>query len=321
MQGFRSGMDDEAPFARGANGPLEWTNLPAEGHADWYGEGMTNTIREAEVRVDPQLVRADGWDKIQGLRHGFSGRAGGVSEVYSAGGNGELNLGFTAEDDAARVRENRARVLRAVGGEAWRWEEIALVRQIHSAEVRVVSAGERLTDAEGRARYEGDGLITAALGVMLGVQAADCVPVLVADVRRRTAGAFHAGWRGTAAGIVRVGIAAMRREFGSEPQDLMVAIGPSIGQCCYAVGGELADAFAGAFAYGRELFEERGGKVYLDLWEANRRQALEAGVAPERITVVGECTACCRVGGERAYFSHRADAGRTGRGMGLVAWE
>lgn len=285
-----------------------------------YGEGMASGIPEAEVGVEPELARATGWAQIRGLRHGFSRRAGGVSEAYCAGRNGELNLGLTAEDDPARVRENRARLLRAVGGRDWRGGEIALVRQIHSAEVRVVAAGERMADADGKALHEADGLITAARGVMLGVQAADCVPVLVADVRRRTAGAFHAGWRGTAAGIVGKGLAAMRQEFGSDSEDLLVAVGPAIGPCCYAVGGELVETFSRRFGYGQDLFQERQGSVYLDLWEANRRQALEAGVPAAQITVVGECTACFRVGGERAYFSHRANKGRTGRGMGLVGW-
>jgi YfiH family protein len=208
-----------------------------------------------------------------------------------------------------------------VGGPAWTGEEIALVRQIHSADVRVVRPGERMTQEDGRARHEADGLITDAPGVMLGVQAADCVPVLVADPKCKTSGAFHAGWRGTAAGIVSKGIAAMQREFGSRPDDLVVAIGPSIGRCCYAVGNELFQEFTARFACGRELFEERDGRLYLDLWEANRRQAVQAGVDPSRITVVGECTSCARAGGGRKYFSHRAEAGRTGRGMGLVGWE
>ena len=261
-----------------------------------------------EKRV-PELVRVEAWEGLEGLRHGFTRRHGGASEAY---GPGELNLGFTVEDKAERVRANRAAVVEALGGSPGL--SLALVRQIHSGRVRRVKAGEKMLGDDGRALYEGDGLISDAAGMLLGVQAADCVPVLAVDARLRVAGAFHAGWRGTVVRIVEQGIRAMQAEFGSRPEEMMVAIGPSIGACCYAVGGELMGQFAG------DLFEKRAGKMYLDLWEANRRQALAAGVLAERITVMGECTSCSDADGERRYFSHRAEVGRTGRGMGLVGW-
>lgn len=246
------------------------------------------------------VVRVRGWEGFEWLRAGFSTRVGGVSEVYGAG---ELNLGMTAEDEAWRVRENRRLFLEAVAGEReWR---LATVRQVHSAEVQVVGPGWESGDA--------DGMVTRETGVMLGVGAADCVPVLVADMRLRVVGAFHAGWRGTVGRIVEAGVERMVREFGSKGENLVGAVGPAIGACCYEVGDEVRGKFAREFGYGEELF---AGKR-LDLAEANRRQMLEVGVGS--VTVVGECTACSRWGdGRRKYFSHRGEQGRAGRGMGVI---
>jgi YfiH family protein len=145
----------------------------------------------------------------------------------------------------------------------------------------------------------------------LAILVADCVPVLVADVRRRVVGAFHAGWRGTAAGIVEVGIGKMVEELGARSEDMVAAIGPSIGPCCYEVGDEVREAFG---RFGEGLFRGRN----VDLWEANRRQLVGAGLSPERVTVMGECSACARENGKRKYFSHRAECGFTGRMMGAI---
>ena len=197
------------------------------------------------------------------------------------------------------------------------------VRQVHGNLVRVIRAEDgvfegKLETAEGKAVLEGDGLVTDVPGVLLGVGTADCVPVLVVDVEKRAVGAFHAGWRGTVAGIVGEGIDAMRREYGSRPEDLMAAVGPSIGACCYAVGEEVRSQFRERFGYADELFRERDG-LYVDLWEANRRQLVDAGMKAERIEVVGECTACTReADGRRRYFSHRAEAGTAGRMLNVV---
>ncbi len=248
------------------------------------------------------LLQLQSWQQIPGLLHGFTGRAGGLSQAY---GKDECNLGFTPDDDPAAVRANRAALLAELGG-----TELAMVRQIHSA--TVLRAGPGF----GQGLAEADGIITNEPGLLLAVQAADCVPVLVADPIRRTAGAFHAGWRGTAAGIIRTGIAAMQADFASRPEDLLVAIGPSIGPCCYAVGGDLQPHFA------PDLFTDRNGNTFLDLWEANRRQALEMGVPPTQITLAAQCTACTlRPDQSRRYFSHRADAARTGRGAGIIGWK
>jgi polyphenol oxidase len=307
------------------------------------------TVRDPAAKRGIDVVRAPGWARYGWLRHGFSARTGGVSAAYGAG---ELNLGWTKQDEAANVVENRRRFLAEVAG-----GPAALVglRQFHSGMIRVVErwgGGLReqvfagpLETADGRPALRGDGAMTDVPGVMLGVGVADCVPVLVADVRRRAVAAFHAGWRGTLARIVERGIGTMRLRFGTRPEDLVAVVGPAIGACCYSVGEEVRFEFESQFAYAEELFTEvydsdpvrekypllfltarapghsnLGPQLHLDLWEANRRQLLDAGLRAKRITVVGECTACTGVGtaGGRKYFSHRAESGFAGRMMGVV---
>lgn len=267
-------------------------------------------------------VQIPAWTAFPGLQHGFSVRNGGVSTVY--GGN-SLNLGWTKEDDPARVVANRQRFLGACCGDSPEGAALVTVKQVHSATVWPVRERDgvregKLETPEGKAVLEGDGLMTDLPGVMLGVQTADCVPVLVADVKRRAVAAFHAGWRGTAARIVEHGIAKMQAEYGSRAEDLIAAVGPSIGACCYPVGDEVRSAFRAQFGYAEQLFRSGAdGQGHLDLWEANRRQLLDSGVAEAKISVVGECTACARdEDGARRYFSYRAEHGVTGRMMSMV---
>ena len=277
---------------------------------------MTQVSESARGAV-PGVVRVAVWDEFQWLRAGFSTRQGGGSVAYSAGDAGEQDLDWTAEDDAAVVAANRRRFVDAVGD---RDAELVTVRQMHGGVVQIVKRGRgALATHEGRAVLEGDGLITREHGLMLGIQTADCVPVLIADTRTRAVGAFHAGWRGTLAGIVALGVDAMRKEFGSRPEELVAAVGPAIGRCCFAVGEEVRGQFEERFGYAGELFSLEGGQIYMDLWEANRRQLVEAGVVPGTIRVVGECTACARLeDGRRRYFSHRAERGYTGRMMSVI---
>ena len=266
---------------------------------------------------DLKLVRVPGWNRFDWLRHGFSTRPGGESIVY--GGDSDLNLGWTEEDDPAAVAENRQRLVKAVGGGS-----LVTIRQIHGAVTQVVRQDDgafdgRLQTPEGKAVLQGDGLMTNVQGVLLGIQTADCVPVLVVDVQKHVVAAFHAGWRGTVARMVEHGIAAMRVEYGSRHEDLVGAIGPSIGACCYSVGEEVRHAFESEFAHGGELLGMVNGEIRLDLWEANRRQLLEAGVGVEKISVMRECSGCAVDGaGKRRYFSHRVDKGVTGRMMSVV---
>ena len=279
-----------------------------------------------------EIVAVPPWKKLPWLWHGFSTRRGGVSLCYAAeGSSGELNLGLTADDDRHNVLRNRPLLAEAVTGDPA--TPIVTLRQIHSSVV--VLAGSD----PGSMVCKGDGLMTDHPGLLLGIQTADCVPVLVADRRRKVVAAFHAGWRGTVRRIVESGIGRMRLEFGCRPEDLTAAIGPSIGPCCYAVGEEVLAEFESQFGYARELFHEVydtdpvrqkypmlfltqrapghspiGPSLHLDVAEANRRQLLAAGLKASAIHSVGGCTNCQR----ELFFSHRGSHGHCGRMMSVI---
>lgn len=292
--------------------------------------------RSAEPRVATNGVHwlpIPGWD-LNWLWSGFSTRKGGTSRAYCVdAAPGELNLGFTAADDRNAVNANRRLLAEAVSGEAN--TPLVLVRQFHSN--LVVRATSR--DAAREKPCKADGVITNQPGLLLGVQVADCIPVLVADKKRRVVGAFHAGWRGTVKRIVELGVGRMRLEFGSRPQDLVAAIGPGIGQCCYSVGEEVVSEFVSQFNYADALFREVydsdpvrqkypmlfltqrapghsdiGPQTHLDLVEANRRQLIAAGVKAKAISIVGGCTSCQ----PELFYSHRGSRGHAGRLMGVI---
>jgi YfiH family protein len=246
------------------------------------------------------------WD-FDWLWHGFSTRLGGVSNVY--GRSGDLNLGWTNEDADASVIENRRSFALTVTQEPGVLP--ILTRQTHGVAINRVHAGMTpLETPEGRAVLEGDGLITDEPGVLIGVQTADCIPVILVDPVHRAAGVFHAGWRGTVAGIVDAGVQRMHAEFGSHPAEMLAAIGPGIGPCCFEVGDEVRDAFRARWSYAEDLF---GGRK-VDLWQANQRQLLDSGLRAGNVTVLGECTAHQT----DRFFSHRAEKGVTGRMISAV---
>ena len=280
------------------------------------------------------LIAVPGWEKIPWLWHGFSTRLGGVSRAYCADdAAGELNLGFTADDSREAVTRNRSLLTQAVSGDEG--TPLVAARQFHSNAVHIATAA----DAERERPWRADGLMTNEAGLLLGMQTADCIPVLVADRKRRAVGAFHAGWRGTVKRIVETGVGRMRLEFGSRPEDLVAAIGPGIAACCYAVGEEVLSEFESQFLYARELFREVystdavrakypmlfltqrapghssiGPSLHVDLVEANRRQLLAAGLKPGSIQAVGGCTNCQ----PELFFSHRGSHGHAGRMMAAI---
>jgi YfiH family protein len=292
---------------------LSWHPIKEGGNLDIQNQ-QTGTDNALEV------LKVKQWEQYGWLLHGFSTRHGGISQVY---GGYTLNLGWTKEDDSASVGENRRRFLAAVSGEG-RDSVLVGVKQIHSSIVRAVTDGAlegRLQTEEGKAVLEGDGLITDVPGVLLGVGTADCVPVLVADVANRVVAAFHAGWRGTVARIVERGIAMMQEEYGSQAGNMVTVVGPSIGPCCYTVGEAVWSEFGRQFGYAKELFVRptHPEEVRLNLWEANRRQLLHAGVPEASISVMRECTACTRTeNGALRYFSHRGEHGVAGRMLNVI---
>ena len=319
--------------------------------------GITNRLREERMDpatktelagVAPVTVRArneveflqvPGWTRAGSresawLLHGFSTRRRGVSRAYCAEDDpGELNLTFTKEDNPDAVIQNRRLFAEAVTGDPA--FPIVTLRQFHSNLVVIANRA----DSARRNPRRADGLMTAEPGVLLAVQTADCIPVLVADRSRRVVAAFHAGWRGTVKRIVECGIGRMRIEFGSRPEDLIAAIGPGVGVCCYAVGEEVRSSFESQFVYARELFRDVsdsdpirtkypmlfltqrapghspiGPSLHLDLVEANRRQLLDAGLKSGAISITGGCTSCHR----GLFFSHRAARGHAGRMLSVI---
>lgn len=288
----------------------------------------------------PKILRADNLAALPWLVHGFSTRVGGFSRVY---GKDDLNLGFTKEDSRAAVERNREAFLQQLLPSSARpsgrgrlsphgsWPLITL-RQIHSDIIHCVDSvpDEPLT---------GDGLITATPQLLLAIQTADCLPVMLVDVKRRAVGVFHAGWRGTVKRIVEKGVGEMIRCFGSNSRDLKAAIGPGIRGCCYEVGEEVRSKFESQFSYAESLFQEvkesdpvrekypllfltarapghsdLPKKIFLDLVEANRRQLLSAGVLTKNIGASAPCTNCHT----DLLFSYRAEKGKTGRLMAVA---
>jgi YfiH family protein len=190
------------------------------------------------------------------------------------------------------------------------------IKQVHGRTVRVVRAADKPVGG-GEERPEADAIISDVPGAVLAVQVADCVPMLLADPRTGVAGAVHAGWRGTSAAIAPATIETLRREFNTRPQDVVVALGPSIGACCYEVGVELMDAFRAAGATDPQLarwFSRNGHSLRLDLWQVNYDQLVAAGVSPENIYLSRLCTQTHA----DTFDSYRAEGSRAGRMVAAI---
>lgn len=290
--------------------------------------GQASRIRIVQSRLFAALP----W-----LVHGFSTRPGGVSsldEEYSRGR--ELNLAEMELDLPANIAENRRRFLRAWLPAA-RLDQVVSLRQIHSTLIWRAGENGLPTDTAG------DGLITRSPETWLVIRSADCLPILLADTRQWIVAAVHAGWRGTLGRIVEKTVGEMRAAWNCRPADLKAAIGPGIRACCYEVSVDLLDAFTARFSYARELFHQPGSdemrlrfpnlfltgappghagdprwapeeRARLDLAEANRRQLLAAGLQPEAIEVLPDCTACH----PELFFSYRRQGARAGRMWAII---
>jgi YfiH family protein len=242
----------------------------------------------------------------KGFVNGFSTRGGGVSDFPE----NSLNLAGYDEDSAENIAENRRRFLSVFGGDY----ALASNWQIHSAEVRVI---KDIADAKD-GNYKMDALVSGAPQVLLGVKTADCVPVLLGDVKTKTFAAAHAGWRGTVGSIVVKSIEKMRENYGTDPKDLVAAIGPAATGKNYEIGREVIEAFREHFPAAGHLFTPtREGHALIDLHLANKEQLLSAGVASENIYIAPLCTM------ERTdlFFSYRREKklyGKTGRLMSVI---
>ena len=180
------------------------------------------------------------------------------------------------------------------------------MRQVHGDRVLVVTEAVE-------PGAEADAVLSTRPGVAACVAVADCVPVLIGDPRSGAVVAVHAGWRGTLAHAAARAVEALSREVGAQPGDLLAAIGPAIGPCCYEVSPDLAQVFRQDL--GPRVAEPRGGGSRVDLWLANELVLRQAGLSRERIEVLGRCTSC----EPDTFFSHRRDRGRTGRQVGFIA--
>jgi YfiH family protein len=283
------------------------------------GTGAWTERTERGVRVLQVAALA----KLPWLVHGFSTRPEGVSELDSGK---VLNLGFAEWDSRENVLENRRRFQSALNANDL---QLVALKQIHSDLIQMFEA----LPAE---PCRGDASVTNRAGLLLGIQTADCVPILLVDPKKRAVAAVHAGWRGTLQRIVVKAIGQMQMQFASKPGDLLAAIGPAIGGCCYEVGTEVAIQFQSQFADAHEWFDEfRTGdepnpiqwlnmkppghqpppkNVLLDLRKANRSQLVEAGLRAQNIFVSELCTACRR----DLFFSYRKEGAITGRLMAAV---
>ena len=323
------------------------------------------TIRRARGL---QIVESRALAKLGWLVHGFSTRPGGGSLLD---GKPALNLGFTDWDERARVAANRETFVAAIGAKQM---PLVTLRQIHSDVIHVAAAPAaeaanqaaekpgiivgrgfshdkkalfssgvltpEAPDSHCSSAPKADTVTTSARGLLLGVQTADCVPILLADTRQHAIAAIHAGWRGTLARIVVKTLGRMRMEFGTRPRDVVAALGPAIGRCCYEVGPEVAQAYAAQFPTAADWFDgpfeqlahgeeplwlpwltmmppghvPPPPRVQLDLRAANRWQLADAGVPESKIAVSDLCTACRT----DLLFSYRREGAKTGRMMAMI---
>ena len=233
---------------------------------------------------------------LDGVRHGFSTRRGGVSPAPWD----TLNLRFGCGDTPEHVAENYRRLLGAVEMDPAR---AVLSLQVHRDDVRLCTSADAGKGLMQERDYEADALITGEKGLPLVVFSADCGTVLLHDPAAGCVGAVHAGWRGCAAGIVEKTVREMARLLGARPERILAALGPCIGKCCFETDSDVPEAMASS-ALGAEAepyLERRGAKYHVDLAGLNRQWLLRAGVLPEHIEVCGLCTACR----PDLFWSHR----------------
>ncbi len=285
------------------------------------------------------VLQAPSLNKFRWLIHAFTTRLGGQSELASNPQKSSavrhtaervLNLGLTDWDTRENVLANRAKLLAALGAKGG---QLIILKQIHSD---IIHAFDSAPDET----LQGDAAITRTPGLLLAAQTADCIPILLADPKNRAIAAIHSGWRGTLRRIAAKTLGRMQMVYGTRPADVIAAIGPGIGRCCYEVGVEVVKEFAAQFPQAADWFigpyeqlstgeepnpflwlsmsppghEPPPPTAQLDLIAANRAILIEAGLSPRNITVSNLCTSCRT----DILFSHRREAGRTGRQLAVI---
>ena len=243
---------------------------------------------------------------------GFSTRLGGVSE----GCFSSLNLSFDRGDDRAAVAENFRRMGEALGV---RCEDMVLSQQTHTTNIRIVTDEDRGKGITRERDYTDiDGLVTNVPGICLVTTYADCVPLYFLDPVKKVIALSHSGWRGTVGKIGKKTVELMHDNFGSDPADILAAVGPSVCQDCYEVSADVIDRFKEVFdrSVWDELFYGKpDGKYQLDLWKANEKIFLEAGIRKDHIAVTNVCTHC----NSGLLYSHRAMGDKRGNLCAFLA--
>ncbi|MDD2418323.1 MAG: peptidoglycan editing factor PgeF [Oscillospiraceae bacterium] len=252
-------------------------------------------------------------DAIPFVRHGFSTRIGGVSGgIYES-----MNLSYSRGDEKNAVDENFRRFCNAICVNV---EDVVVSAQEHHTVIYNVTRQDR---GRGIMREKGysdiDGLITDQPGVVLCTQYADCVPLFFADPVRRVVGTAHAGWKGTAARIGKLMVERMCSDYGCKPENIIAGIGPSIGFCCFEVDTPVYKVFeameeADSTCFNHKNINNQVVKYHVDLWEINRRILINAGLAPEKITLTDLCTRCH----PDVFWSHRANGDERGGLAGFI---
>ncbi len=275
---------------------------------EWKIKSEKDTMRLDECSIHGgavvPLLRFPLLEETGIVNHCFTTRAGGVSKgIFES-----MNLSFTRGDEKEAVFENYRRLAEALGVSV---DSFVCSDQTHTTNIRKVTADDRGKGIiRDRDYADIDGLITNEPGLVLSTFYADCVPLYFVDPMQHAIGLSHSGWRGTVNRMGHKTILAMQQEYGSRPEDLICAIGPSICQECYEVSADVAEAFAAEFLeHVSEILEEKPNNKYqLDLWKANEIVLLEAGIKKEHLAVTDRCT-CCN---PKLLFSHRASQGKRG---------
>lgn len=266
------------------------------------------------IKTDKKIIyyKFSNLCKYGGLKHFVSTRTGGISVIPFD----SLNLGLKVDDELSAVIHNRQVLAKAVGISI---NNFIIPSQCHGNTIQIVSTSDK-----GRGIYDKadaicktDALITSENEICLMIFAADCVPVLFFDVKKKVIAAAHAGWKGTVNNIVQDVVKSMTKNFGSEPNNIMAGIGPSIGPCCYTVGEDVIIKVKNKFGENTDvlIYNEHSHKITFDLWNANKINLINAGILKTNIEISDLCTFC----NSDKFFSHRKSGGYTGRfGAGIM---
>lgn len=264
------------------------------------------TVFEEKIMEEVPLLTYPLLEKTEFVTHGFTTRMGGVSEGYCS----TMNISTTRGDDPKAIEENQRRLARALGV---RVEDFTYTHQTHTTNVAVVREEDR-----GKRFMETDGMVTDVPGICLVTFYADCVPLYFVDPVHRAIGLSHSGWRGTVKRMGQVTLERMKEAYGTKPEDVFAAIGPSICQDCYEVSGDVIEEFRknfSEFVWSQLFYEKENGKYQLNLWRANQIVLTEAGVEAQNIAVTNLCTHC----NPEILFSHRSTGVKRGNLSALLA--